>query len=76
LIGDPTYGRRAHKPPRPKTEIETQAFAAAADFPRQALHAWLLGFQHPTTHKVMKFESPWPEDFAALVESLRRLQPS
>jgi len=74
LIGDPTYGR-AHKPPRPKTEIEARAFAAAADFPRQALHAWLLGFQHPTTHKVMKFEAPWPADFAALVEALRRLQP-
>ena len=74
LIGDHTYGR-AHKPPRPKTEIEARAFAAAADFPRQALHAWLLGFQHPTTHKVMKFEAPWPADFAALVEALRRLQP-
>ncbi len=75
LIGDPTYGR-AHRPPRPKTDVEAQAFSAAAEFPRQALHAWLLGFHHPTTQKVMTFRSPWPEDFAALVESLRRLQPS
>ena len=49
------------------------AFAAAADFSRQALHAYVLGFQHPTLHKTMRFESPWPADFAALVEALRGL---
>src|ERR1700733_2888790 len=74
LIGDPTYGR-AHRPPRAKTEIEEKGFAAAANFPRQALHAWLLGFQHPSTHQATRFESPWPEDFAALVAALRLLSP-
>ncbi len=72
LIGDPSYGR-ARQPPRPKTENQARAYAAAADFPRQALHAWLLGFQHPTLHKTMRFQSPWPEDFKNLVESLRAL---
>ena len=72
LIGDPSYGR-ARQPPRPKTEVQARAYAAAAQFPRQALHAWLLGFQHPTLHKVLRFESPWPEDFKNLVESLRLL---
>jgi 23S rRNA pseudouridine1911/1915/1917 synthase len=72
LIGDPSYGR-ARQAPRPKTPAETVAFAAAADFSRQALHAYVLGFQHPTLHKTMRFESPWPSDFALLVQALRGL---
>jgi 23S rRNA pseudouridine1911/1915/1917 synthase len=72
LIGDPSYGR-ARQPPRPRTETQARAYAAAADFPRQALHARLLGFQHPTFHKALRFQSPWPEDFRHLVDSLRHL---
>ncbi|HEX4105120.1 MAG TPA: RluA family pseudouridine synthase [Rhizomicrobium sp.] len=72
LIGDPSYGR-ARQAPRPKTPAETVAFAAAANFSRQALHAFVLGFQHPSLHKTMRFESPWPSDFALLVEALRGL---
>lgn len=40
--------------------------------PRQALHALILGFEHPTTHKQMHFESPLPEDMASVVEKWRR----
>ena len=36
--------------------------------PRQALHARLLGFVHPTTHKDVLFESELPEDFRLLIE--------
>jgi len=72
LIGDPSYGR-ARQAPRPKTPAEAMAFAVAADFSRQALHAFVLGFQHPTLHRTMRFESPWPSDFALLVEALRGL---
>ena len=74
LIGDPTYGR-SRAAPRPKNDAEAAAFKAADEFPRQALHAWLLGFFHPSLQKPMRFESPWPEDFAALVEALRGLSP-
>ena len=73
LIGDPSYGR-ARMAPRAKTPAEEEAYAAAVNFQRQALHAYVLGFQHPTTHKVTRFESPWPADLAALIASLRRLQ--
>jgi 23S rRNA pseudouridine1911/1915/1917 synthase len=73
LIGDPSYGR-ARTTPRPKTDAEAAAFAAAADFPRQALHAWLLGFHHPLLNRDMRFESPWPADFSALVNALRALK--
>src|SRR6202030_2713075 len=59
LIGDPVYGR-ARTVRRAKTPAETEAFSAAADFPRQALHARVLGFKHPTSQKQMRFEAPWP----------------
>jgi 23S rRNA pseudouridine1911/1915/1917 synthase len=70
LIGDSTYGR-ARKPPRAKTPEQEIAFEAAANFPRQALHAGVLGFHHPGLDKALRFESPWPADFAALVSALR-----
>jgi 23S rRNA pseudouridine1911/1915/1917 synthase len=72
LIGDPSYGR-ARQAPRAKTPEETVAYGAAAEFPRQALHAYVLGFQHPTTRLPIRFESQWPEDFAKLVGALRAL---
>jgi 23S rRNA pseudouridine1911/1915/1917 synthase len=74
LIGDPSYGR-ARQAPRPKTDAEAKAFTAAGEFPRQALHARLLGFQHPSLHKTLRFESAWPADFSALVNALRGLKP-
>jgi len=74
LVGDPTYGRM-RQPPRARTPEEAEAYGFVAGFPRQALHAYLLGFQHPSSHKVMNFESPWPKDIMQLVASLRRLHP-
>jgi 23S rRNA pseudouridine1911/1915/1917 synthase len=37
---------------------------------RQALHAAVLGFQHPKTHKQMRFESAPPADYQALLAAL------
>jgi 23S rRNA pseudouridine1911/1915/1917 synthase len=39
--------------------------------PRQALHAKTIGFIHPTTGKEMFFDSPWPDDFANLINKWR-----
>lgn len=39
--------------------------------PRQALHAAVLGFEHPTTHKAMHFESPLPPDMASVLDKWR-----
>ena len=47
LIGDATYGR-ARRAPIPRSPEEKAAFDAACGFPRQALHAGVLGFFHPT----------------------------
>ena len=70
LIGDATYGL-SRSAPRAKTPEEEAAFAAIAAFPRQALHAGVLGFFHPTGQKTMRFESPWPEDLSNLINVLR-----
>jgi 23S rRNA pseudouridine1911/1915/1917 synthase len=42
-----------------------------AALPRQALHARSLGFTHPGTGKEVYFESPLPDDMAAVVEKWR-----
>ncbi len=72
--------RRSHLWPAPARPLgqrppaEEVAFAAAGRLsPVRALHAFVLGFQHPSLHKTMRFESPWPGDFAGLVEALRGL---
>ena len=47
------------------------AAALGNDFPRQALHAASLGFDHPVTGERLEFQAPLPEDMAALVAALR-----
>jgi 23S rRNA pseudouridine1911/1915/1917 synthase len=42
--------------------------------PRQALHAYVLGFVHPLTGEWMEFEAPLPSDFAQALHFLRSLQ--
>lgn len=43
------------------------------EFPRQALHAQRLAFQHPGDGRLLQFEAPLPEDFAGLLARLRRV---
>lgn len=68
LIGDPVYGGRRRLPAR---ALPAEAVAAAESFPRQALHAAVLGFDHPETGAAMRFEAEPPADMAALVARLR-----
>ncbi|MCY8908910.1 RluA family pseudouridine synthase [Bacillus atrophaeus] len=42
------------------------------DFNGQALHAGILGFQHPRTDKYIEFEAPLPDDMTKLIENLRK----
>jgi 23S rRNA pseudouridine1911/1915/1917 synthase len=39
--------------------------------PRQALHARTLGFKHPTTGKMLRFEAPIPDDMVNCLEKWR-----
>ncbi|WP_442599431.1 RluA family pseudouridine synthase [Neobacillus sp. D3-1R] len=41
------------------------------DIGGQALHAGLLGFNHPRTGEYVEFEAPLPSDFEELLENLR-----
>ena len=62
LVGDETYGKKQNARLRELTN-----YAA----PRQMLHARELSFTHPRTERVVKFEAPWPEDFAEALDKLR-----
>jgi len=66
LVGDPVYGGKRRVPPRLGAAAE-----AAGAFPRQALHAASLGFEHPLHGGWMQFDAPLPEDMARLLEVLR-----
>ena len=68
LIGDADYGAAF----RTKANLlPEQAKAVVNGFHRQALHAFLLAFEHPRTGETMHFEAPMPPDMEALVEALR-----
>lgn len=68
LIGDPVYGGRRKLPVK---AMHPKAAEAIRLFPRQALHAAVLGFVHPVTEEAMRFEAPTPADMADLIELLR-----
>jgi 23S rRNA pseudouridine1911/1915/1917 synthase len=68
LIGDPAYLRR--RPALAKTLAEP-AHSLALDFPRQALHAEILGFSHPITGETLRFSCPPPVDFQTLAGALQ-----
>ncbi|HSO42057.1 MAG TPA: RluA family pseudouridine synthase [Rhodospirillales bacterium] len=67
LIGDPLYGRRK---PRPGHSLPA-AVAAALD--RQALHAFLIAFDHPTAGWRLCFRSRMPVDMKGLICELEQL---
>lgn len=62
VLGDRTYGK--------KVELEVKAKKKIL-FPRQMLHAELLGFIHPATGKYLEFSSPLPEDMTQEIKELR-----
>jgi 23S rRNA pseudouridine1911/1915/1917 synthase len=51
-------------------EKQYTTHSAPIAFARQALHAWRLGFTHPTTGRAMSFEAPIPDDLAGLIRRL------
>ncbi|MEL7260999.1 MAG: RluA family pseudouridine synthase [Pseudomonadota bacterium] len=67
LVGDPVYGGRRKLA---RGALPEAAQTAVAGFGRQALHAAVLGFEHPVSGAALRFESPVPEDFAALLTAL------
>lgn len=68
LVGDPTYGGKRKLP---KAALPESVADAVRAFPRQALHAAVLGFDHPVTGAQMRFEAPLPRDMADLLDAVR-----
>jgi 23S rRNA pseudouridine1911/1915/1917 synthase len=70
LLGDGVYGggfkTKANR-------LDEGAREALTNLGRQALHAAVLGFEHPTSGKALRFESKLPDDMAGLVEALRAM---
>ncbi len=67
IVGDPVYLRRV---PAFARLLPAEIRGDLLAFPRQALHATILGFRHPVTGQELRFETPPPPDFSALVSLL------
>ncbi len=66
LVGDPVYGGRMHG--KGLTEACREAVIG---FRRQALHAGLLGFEHPASSELVSWEVPIPDDMQAMISALQ-----
>jgi 23S rRNA pseudouridine1911/1915/1917 synthase len=67
LLGDSTYGPGF----RTKTNLLAPgAREALAALGRQALHAHILGLEHPRTEEALEFRSPLPADLESLRKAL------
>ena len=69
LIGDPVYGVRRQLP---SGLADSELATAIETFRRQALHAAVLGFEHPISGENLHFEADLPADMNHLLSSLRR----
>ena len=68
LIGDPLYGRA-----KGARGLSGSQAAGITEFPRQALDAVILGFEHPKTGKHLRFEKKISRDISDLLERLERI---
>lgn len=69
LLGDHIYGS-GFKTKANRLSEEQQTALKALN--RQALHATVLGFEHPKSGEFLRFESALPNDMATLLAALRR----
>jgi 23S rRNA pseudouridine1911/1915/1917 synthase len=68
LLGDTTYGSGFKSS---VNKLETASRNTIKSLKGQALHAALLGFEHPRTSKRLRFESPLPPLLSQLLHQLR-----
>ncbi len=72
VFGDPDYGGRQRMLGQLSTLWEKRlAQQLLKMMPRQALHAYRLGFVHPVTGKWMQFEVDLPDDFSQIISKLK-----
>ncbi|MBL8799490.1 MAG: RluA family pseudouridine synthase [Planctomycetia bacterium] len=64
VCGEKVYNRKHNQEAQPDD----------SGAPRLALHAAILGFQHPVTSQMLRWEMPLPADLEAFLDHLRRQQ--
>ncbi len=69
LLGDSVYGAGFQSK---AALLPQKAQAALAALNRQALHAYRLAFSHPSSGKLLSFESKLPKALAALEKSFKK----
>lgn len=69
LVGDPTYGGKRKLAAK---SLSQAGIDSVQNFPRQALHAAVLGFEHPVSGENLRFEAPLPQDMQSLIAALRQ----
>ncbi len=70
VFGDETYGGREIGAGGVEGKKKAEAKNLLALMPRQALHARMLGFVHPATKQMMRFECDLPKDMKAVLSEL------
>ncbi len=66
IVGDRVYGGRRQL----RSGLTDKQRETISNFPRQALHAYALGFVHPTTGEDIEVTTPIPEDMQQLIAVL------
>jgi 23S rRNA pseudouridine1911/1915/1917 synthase len=66
IVGDPLYSGKQWR-----NLSDSRAQSACRAFPRQALHARRLEFEHPVTNETVAFEAPLLSDLENLIDILR-----
>ena len=72
LLGDALYGSNLGK----LKGLRPETIEAIRAFPRQALHATDLAFEHPSTHEWVAFHADLPADMAELLTLLEKDMPN
>jgi 23S rRNA pseudouridine1911/1915/1917 synthase len=65
IIADEAYGQRKF------SALRGELKDLVTEFPRMALHAAQIGFEHPKTKRRLSFLAPWPDDLKLILERLK-----
>ena len=68
VIGDPQYGK---SPLKKLSGISSELSQTLTNFKRQALHAEILGFEHPVSGEWLEFKAPFPDDYKILLKAIQ-----
>jgi 23S rRNA pseudouridine1911/1915/1917 synthase len=70
LLGDPIYGTPTKTQPK-WLALSPTVRSLVSSLPGQALHARVLGFQHPIRNEWLRFEAEPPKEFQRLLTELQ-----